>query len=230
MKIRASQLGKLMTPPKTKKAKEAGELSETAKSYLNELAIETYYKRKRVVRTDELRKGIECEEKAITTLTEYLGEGFFKNEEQYKNDYFTGTPDLVSSVVYDTKAPFEIFTFHKAEPPVLETGKKTDYYWQLQAYMDLVGLDQAYLAYVLVNTPEQMVEDKKYRMQFQYADGEEDLQYQEDVDYLHMLHNYDDLDLSEKVKLYPVDKSEEDLEAARDAVVKANEYIKEWRL
>jgi len=230
MKIRASQLGKLMTQPKTKKAKEAGELSETAKSYLDELAIEKFYKRRKVVRTDELRKGIECEERAITMLQEYVGTGLFKNEEQYENDYFTGTPDLVSTVVYDTKVPFDIFNFHKAEPPVLETGKKTDYYWQLQAYMDLTGVDRACLAYVLVNTPEKMVQDKKYRMQFQYADGEEDLEYQEDVDYLERLHNYDDLELEHKVKLFPVEKCEEDIEAAKDVVVKAKEYLSGWTL
>jgi len=239
MKIRASQLGKLMTPPKTNKAKENGEFSETAKTYLNELAVWIYYKRKKIVRTDEMRKGIECEEESITTLTNYLGEGLFKNEEEYANDYFTGTPDLITEEVYDVKTAFDIFTFHNTEPPFWYSWdgrkkdwvlKRTEHYWQLQAYMDLLGLEQGYIARILANTPPKMVEDKKYRMQFQYADGEEDLEYQEDVDYLERLHNYDDLDLSEKVKLYPVEKSEEDLEAAKEAVVTANEYLKDWEL
>lgn len=230
-KARASQVGKLMTPPKSKKAKEAGELGETAKSYLDEVAIEKIYGRSKPLRTDELRKGEECEEAAITMLMRQLGEWTEKNGSNYKDEHFSGTPDvIVGNTVYDTKVPFDIWTFHKAEPPILDTGKKTLYYWQLQVYMALTGCTQGQLVYCLVDTPETMLEDKIHRAKFQYEGGDEDPGFEVHQKQLIAAHRYNDIDESERVKMYPVERSEEDIEAMKEKVEQAREYLKDWKL
>jgi len=230
MKIRASQAGKLMVEPRTKKAKEAGELSETSKSFLDELAIEKHYQRRKVVRTDEMRKGIECEEQAITMLQRQVGEGLFKNEDRYEDEHFTGEPDLISSVVYDTKVPYDIWTFHKAEPPILETGKKTLYYWQLQVYMALTGKSHACLAYCLVDTPEMMLDDILYRAQFKFDGGEDNPECQDYKEELEKAHRYSDIPEEQRVKLFPVERNDEDIDALREKVSQARDYVENWRL
>jgi len=234
-KARASQLGKLMTEPKTKKAKEAGELSETAKSYLDEVALEKVYGRERPeLRTKEIRKGVEVEEQAITALQEVLGgdHGFLtKNEDRMEDDHFTGIPDLLTKdSVFDTKAPWDLLTFHKAEPPIKPTGSFTGYYWQLQAYMALTGREWACLAYCFVDTPEDLVEGDAMKMRFNYPLGEEDPEFQKDADRLRMMHSTEGFTTTDLVKLYWVQRDDEAIDRARNKVGSANEYLKGWKL
>ena len=54
MIFRCSSLGKLMTNPRSK----TEVLSETAKSYIKQLAKENYYNYKTTIETKQMRKGI----------------------------------------------------------------------------------------------------------------------------------------------------------------------------
>ena len=234
MKFRASQAGKLMTLPKTKKARENSELSQTTKTFLDQLAIEHYYGRKYVFRNDEVRKGDEQEPEAIAMLIRNEDNWYEKNQKHYENEVLSGTPDVVGKDrVFDTKVPFTIFTFHDAEPPITETGKKTDYYWQLQVYMELTGLSKAELVYCLVNTPEEMITDKTYRAKFQFRqmkDGSDNPEYLEYADKLRWMHEYDDIPEEKRIKKFPIERSQEDIDALYDQIEKSLEYLKDWKL
>jgi hypothetical protein len=217
-----------MVPPQGKEAKANGELSETAKGYLDELIIEKQYGRKKELYGKEITKGNECEGHAITVLSEAENDVFFKNQEQYENNWLTGCPDVIGeTTIYDTKVPWDIWNFHKAEPPVLKTGKKTLYYWQLQAYMDLTGKEQAALVYCLLNTPEKLIlrETQKFRY---LCSTEEEVQ--EAIDQTVNNHNYDDLPKEDRIKIFRVGRNDEDIEALHKKVEKAREYVKNWSL
>ncbi len=69
MKIRCSSLGKIMTAPRSK----SEVLSQTAKSYIEELAKEHLFGIKKVFKSRYTDKGNEVEEKAIELTEEVLG-------------------------------------------------------------------------------------------------------------------------------------------------------------
>jgi hypothetical protein len=95
MKIRASQLGKIMTSPRSK-----GEvLSQTAKTYIQELALEDKYGIRKDINSRYMDKGNIVEDEAIQLASSVLELEFVvKNEEYFSNDYIKGTPDVLGSL------------------------------------------------------------------------------------------------------------------------------------
>jgi hypothetical protein len=157
MKIRASQLGKIMTSPKTK-----GEvLSKTCKTYIQELAIEHKYGIRKEFWSRYTDKGNECEDEAIELVNDVLNLGFiFKNDENLNNEWITGTPDVnTNEILLDVKTSWDATTFPFFEDEI----PNKDYYYQLQGYLWLTGKTEALLCYCLVNTPFQIVEDEVRR-------------------------------------------------------------------
>lgn len=147
LKIRASQVGKIMTSSRSK----GDVLSKTAKSYLEQLAKEELLG----VRTDfsskYTDKGNIAEDDSIRLVESVMDLGFlYKNEEYFTNDYITGTPDvLTSDVLLDVKSSWNVDTF----PMFDKTLENKLYYYQLQSYMWLTDRQESYLCYCLVDTP-----------------------------------------------------------------------------
>lgn len=157
LKIRCSQIYRIMTDPRSKKAKEDGELSETTKTYLQELWIEKKYGRRKEVKSKYLEKGNEKEEASITLLSNVSGKLFFKNEQFYENDFLTGTPDIVKPELIDIKTSWDIHTFFSNHTRFGAVVDK-NYKYQLQGYMALTDAPSATLVYCLVNTPVELAE------------------------------------------------------------------------
>lgn len=165
-KIRASATGNLMTSSRSK----TESLSQTTKTYLEEWAKEQIYGVKKDIHTKAMDRGTEKENFSIDKAIEWLDLPFLmKNEEYFENDYICGTPDLLlPNKVIDIKTSWDCWTFplFKKEIP------NKDYYYQLQAYMELTGKKEALLCYILLNTPENYNTgeisydhvDKKYRI------------------------------------------------------------------
>lgn len=199
-KIRASAAGQIMTNARSK----SETLSQTTKSYLQEWVKEQIYGVRKVIENKYLRKGLHCEEDSIQVYA-LAGDSDFaiKNSKNYSNEYLTGTPDLIiEDKVVDIKTSWDCFTF-----PLFDSEMPNkDYYWQLQAYMDLLGLDKAELAYVLVNTPEM-------------------LQYDE-IDST----DYNSFDLKYRVKRFEIERNQEDIERLYERVKECREYITQiWK-
>ena len=178
-KIRASSAGKIMTNP----LNNTELLSETTKTYVYDCLKEEIYGYKKQLSNKYVTKGIELEDEAIDKAIELLDLPFtLKNEQSYENEFFKGTPDLiVDGIVYDIKCSWDEFTF-----PFFEKEIPTiDYYYQLQVYMNLLGLKKAVLIYVLLDSPENIPSwetpktyshlDKKYRIK------KYEIEYSEDV-------------------------------------------------
>jgi len=106
----SSQIGCLFTEPRTKAAKEAGELSETAKTYIMQKVSELLTGTVRnTFRTPEMEWGLIQEPYAIELLQDkYKGLTYYGAENpkffQY-SDFSGGSPDAVS---YEDKLVFEI--------------------------------------------------------------------------------------------------------------------------
>lgn len=158
--IRCSSLSCLFTEPQDKKAREAGELSKTAKSHLIEVYAQQYGYEKDIV-TKQMKKGIQAEEEGITLLSMVDKQYYTKNEERKENEWLSGHADIVTDTkLIDIKLSWDIFTFL---PKLMEDVDKT-YFYQLQGYLWLWGLKEAEIAYCLVNTPDNIIEGEKYRL------------------------------------------------------------------
>ena len=213
--FRCSSLGKIMTEPRNK----SEVLSETAKTYIQDLFKERelgIYKDFSSRYTD---KGIENEDEAIQTASEVLKWGFVtKNETRFNNEWLTGEPDVFTdSLLADIKCSWNGSTF-----PMFDTElKNKDYFWQLQGYMMLTDMTQAELVYCLTNTPFQIVEDEVRRAHWKLNLIDEDLDVREAVQ---ASHNFEHIPLELRVKRFIVQKDEKAQEKIKERVMVAREY------
>ena len=213
--FRCSSLGKLMTDPRTK----SETLSETAKSYIQDLFKERelgIYKEFSSRYTD---KGLEMEDEAIQFASEVLNWDFVvKNEVRFNNEWLTGEPDInTDNLLADIKCSWSGSTF----PLFDETLKNKDYYYQLQGYMMLTGHETSELVYCLMNTPHQIVEDEVRRQHWKLNLIEEDLDVRQAIQ---EIHNFDQIPNNLRVKRFIVQKDEAAQEKIKERVQIAREY------
>lgn len=134
-----------------------------ALTYLQELYLELNYGFYNMSIKDSdpaLRKGTLVEDDSIALLSKHLGIKF-ENNKARKQDmmhFLTGEADILhEGTVRDIKSPLNWSTFRKKD------GIESQYYWQLIAYCFLYGKQEAYLDYVLMPMPEEMIiEQTKY--------------------------------------------------------------------
>lgn len=223
--IRSSSVGYLMTEPQSKADKEAGLLSKTAQRHLLDVYIAQKYGRVRDIQTKQMKKGVAVEQDSINMLSKLLSVEFSKNEERYSNAYITGLPDIVDNgMVIDIKSSYDLWTFMGNLPDKLDSL----YYWQLMSYMWLTNAKCGYIAYCLSNTPDNIIEQEKYYL-LKNMDvvSEESPEYVKQALKLEFNMKFDDIDISERVLLYKVDRNEDDIIRIEQKVLKAREYLHE---
>lgn len=155
-KQRASASGNITSQPRTKKDKEAGNLSKTTESLVQDWLKESIYGIKKEFSSKYTDKGNLLEYEAIEMAIEWLGLDFLtkKNEEYFEDEFFTGTPDLIlEDEIIDIKCSWDAFTFPLFENELPEKN----YFYQLQVYLHLTGKKKGRVVYVLVNTPEELM-------------------------------------------------------------------------
>jgi hypothetical protein len=223
--IRASSVGYLMTEPVTKADKEAGILSKTAQKHLIEVYIAEKYGRKRDIQTKQMKKGIEAEQDSIDLLSMYLKLPFSKNEERFKNDFITGLPDIINGdTIIDIKSSYDLWTFLGNIPDKLDNL----YYWQMQSYMWLTGTRNATIAYCLVNTPENIIQQEKYYL-LKKMDviSEESPEFIKEAMKIEFNMTFDDISINERILTFNVNRSEDDILRIENKVLKARIFLQE---
>jgi hypothetical protein len=217
MIVRCSSLGKLLTEPRSK----SEVLSQTAKSYIEDLFNELEFGYRKEFSSRYTDKGLEMEDEAIQFASEQFDWEFVvKNTERFTNDYITGEPDINTDLLLaDIKCSWSLDTY-----PMFEADlKNKDYYWQLQGYMWLTGKTEAELVYCLMNTPLQIVEDEVRRAHWKAGLIDEDIDLRHEVQ---TKHNYDNIPSKLRVKRYIVERDEKAIEKIIEKVEIAREYYK----
>jgi len=219
--FRCSQLGSLISDPRLKADKEAGNLSEGAKTYIESIWLNKKYGYKELVQTDEIMKGVITEPISIELSDIVLGnQNRTKNDEHFSNEFIDGEPDvLLEDAVEDVKGSWTIKTFFESE-------LTTKYEWQLRGYMWLTGIKKARLIYCLNDTPEGIIDALKYRNQYKYS-GEALIRANKQIDKNHL---YSHLPPSERVKVFEVEHSDEKIEFLKTKIEKAREYYSQLKL
>lgn len=229
IKIRASRIGAIMTEPRSK----SQTLSETCKTYLNELFISVKYGRKKDIENEYITKGLLVEEDSLTLYSRHKKFFYKKNADTIENDFICGTPDIIlsekigdvflPSVIIDIKSSWSIFTFFNEASDLNKT-----YYWQLQSYMALTGASNAILAYCLVNTPDVLINDQKRRLQWKMGVIDDtDKTYQQACDEIDRLSIYDDIPMSERVIEIPIARDDEAIERIYQRVKDCRAWMNE---
>ena len=210
-----------MTEPKTVKAKEAGELSETTKTFVEEMWLEREWRYSEPVMTDEMMKGLLNEQDSLQLVQHNLkGEFRIKNTTSFKNEFICGTPDIIlknEDCVEDVKTSWGLKTFFHAE-------LEKNYYWQGIGYMALTGKKHYRLIYCLTNTPNELVEAQKINIYYKFGCDEENPHYQKMSEQIMQNHNFDHVPIEKKIKVFAFDFSESDYELLKNRIIKAREY------
>jgi hypothetical protein len=223
--IRASSVGYLMTEPQSKADKEAGLLSKTAQKHLLDVYIAEKYGRKKDIQTKQMKKGIEVEQESIDLLSMYLKMPFNKNEQRFTNDFISGSPDIIDNDrIIDIKSSYDLWTFIGNIPDKLDNL----YYWQMQSYMWLTGTKSAVIAYCLVNTPENIIEQEKYYLLKKMdVATEENPEYAKEAMKIEFNMSFDDIAMEERILMFHVSRNEDDILRIQQKVEKAREFLKE---
>jgi hypothetical protein len=222
--IRASSVGYLMTEPVTKADKEAGVLSKTAQKHLLDVYISEKYNRRRDIQTKQMKKGIEVEQESIDLLSMFLKKPFAKNTERFSNKYITGLPDIIDDGIIDIKSSYDLWTFLGNIPDKLDNL----YYWQMMSYTWLTGKTKATIAYCLVNTPDNIIQQEKYYL-LKKLDviSEESPEFIQEAMKLELNMKFDDIAMEERILMFDVSRNEDDILRIEQKVEKAREHLQD---
>ena len=222
--IRASSVGYLMTEPVAKADKEAGLLSKTAQKHLLDVYISEKYNRRRDIQTKQMKKGIEVEQESIDLLSMYLKKPFAKNTERFSNKYITGLPDIIDDGIIDIKSSYDLWTFLGNIPDKLDNL----YYWQMMSYMWLTDKAKATIAYCLVNTPDNIIQQEKYYL-LKKLDviSEESPEFVREAMKLELNMKFDDIAMEERILMFDVSRNEDDILRIEQKVEKAREFLQD---
>lgn len=159
IKFRASSLSDLMTD-----AKEKGEpLSKGAKTALECMAKEYVYGFHEVISGKYMDKGIIVEDESIALYNSVFFTDYKKNTERRTNEWITGECDIFTgSKIIDIKSSWSLATF----PATSAAGIDKGYEWQLRAYMMLWNVDDAEIAYCMVNTPDELIKYEQEELHY----------------------------------------------------------------
>jgi hypothetical protein len=215
MKIRCSSLGKIMTSPKSK-----GEvLSQTAKTYLKELAIEEKFGIRKDFSSRYTDKGNIQEDTAIEMASKVLSLPFaLKNTEYFENEFIKGTPDLIlEDEIIDIKCSWDGTTFPWFEDEL----PNKDYFWQLVGYMWLTGRSKARVVYCLVDTPEDIVQDEIRRTSWKKFEIDVTEETENEV---RAKHEFSHISENKRVRAFQIELNEANIEQVKEKLLHAREY------
>ncbi|WP_011609574.1 translocation protein TolB precursor [Histophilus somni] len=156
LKVRCSSLHKIIGEPKSKADKEAGKLTDTAKSAVREMAKFDLFGYNAFEGNKYTQKGNELEEQAIKLSGVTRGLALKKNTERRENEFITGECDIYvpsRKLIIDTKCSWDIGSHPFFTDEAQEKAKKAGYDIQMQGYMWLWDCDQAQIDFVLFPTP-----------------------------------------------------------------------------
>lgn len=192
----------------------------TAKSYIRDVWLREEWGYDEPLITNELLKGLQCEDDAIAILSRQVpGEFRYKNDEHFENDWFTGTPDVIlSDVVEDVKCSWTIKTFVDVEHP------DSLYYAQGQVYMDLTGRDQFRLCHVLTQTPEHILLEEQKRYYFRFDCDEENPHYKDCCRRLEAMHRIENIPEDDRIKVFEFKREDLYIQKLRRRVEQAQDY------
>ena len=192
------------------------QLSKTAQTVCDEWIKEQIYQRRKEFTAKQTDKGNLTESDGIELIERFFNWGFAaKNSQQRSNDFMRGTCDIaMDDMIVDIKSAWDCFTF-----PLLENElPESDYWWQLQGYMELWNKDSGMVCYVLMDMPHDMIERE---LRFKLKDGYT----KEEYDFYYSRYIYSNIPDKFRVKSFNVKRDESAKKAIEKRVLECRQYI-----
>lgn len=152
---RASACSQLLTSDRSGKG-----LGETAKSYIQSVAIRDAFGLTPIFSSKETEKGTWMEQDAIDLLNRMEFKNYQKNTVRMNFEGFTGECDIHApeeSLIRDIKCAWSAKTFSWTKAELEAKAKKSGYDTQGRVYMMLYNCDHFKLDEVLLTTPPELV-------------------------------------------------------------------------
>lgn len=224
--FRCSGVGALMTEPKLKADKDAGNLSETAKTFVTDMWLFEEFGFAESIKNQYMDKGNECEQDSMDLVTQVVPGGFrSRYNTKLQNDYVKGTPDIVlNDCVEDIKTSWNLKTFYNAELSKM-------YYTQAQCYMWLTGKQKYRLIYSLVPTPEHLILSECEKLVLKYNRNKENEDYIKECNQIKKNNDLiKDIEIKKRVKIFEFEYNPKYIETLKIKIEKAREYYNTLKL
>lgn len=205
-------LSKMVAQPK---------LSETTKTYLEEIFTEATFGCTKEIQTRQMVKGNLHEERSITLYSDVMNVPFFKNKDSRSNEWIKGTCDNVTDIIRDIKTSWDVYTF----PFSKREEVSPLYWWQVHGYMWLWDKPKAEVIHCLVNTPEMLVTDEKFKYARMHPDVEITPEIEAQIERNLLPESY--IAPNARVRVFHVDYEKEAIEALKVQIPKCREYLNE---
>ncbi len=180
-------------------------------TFLETKLKEILFDRKKEIYTKQMEKGTDVENESINIYNKVTGNKFSKNEKLFENNYITGTPDIVADRIIDIKSSWNLFSF-----PLLKSYLDNNIYkWQVKSYAWLTGVKFGEIAYILTDTPENIITDEIFR--FGRKNGMIDIP-AEIEEQIRKNHTYGDIPNKYRVKRFEVEIADSDAYVIKMAV------------
>ena len=224
--FRCSGTGALMTEPKLKSDKDAGNLSETAKTFVEDKWLFEQFGFAESIKNVYMDKGNFCEQDSMDLVSQVVEGGFrSRYNTKLQNDYVIGTPDIVlTDCVEDIKTSWNLKTFFNAELSKM-------YFAQAQCYMWLTGKEKYRLIYALVPTPQSMVLNECEKLVYKYAKNYDNEDYIAECQQIQRNNDLiKELPTEKRVKVFAFDYDPNYIETLKNRIEKAREYYNTLKL
>lgn len=206
-------------------------LSSTCKTHLADVYTRVKYGRTEDIKSKYLEKGLKLEEDAITAYCISIGEFRQKNVERKYNQWIEGESDIEDEIsITDTKINWSIFQFNRVvTKPLIPL-----YEWQIRGYMMLWEKPIGRVAYVLLNTPENLLQREfnkiRYEMfgnqqNFDLSSDEDKALYQQACDEIRFNHTYDDIPDEDKIRVFTKQRDLQLEECIKIRVEECRKYL-----
>ncbi len=207
------------------------QLSSAAKTFLaGRYSVDRYGTRRAPVSPMKtaIAKGGYLEAKGLELLSQLHGVKYDRQTEPKMNDFLHGKCDgLCSSEgkLIEVKTPWSTDTFM---PNQFKTLAKPTW-MQMQAYLELYGLSHGQVCYVLVNTPQHLIDQHAANVLKKYAFGEiSSEKYDEECMKTEAFFNYDRIPLKRRVITFDVAHCPEFIEMVKIKVEKCRNWLQEF--
>jgi len=196
-------------------------LSKGAMTYVQDWWYGQKFEFQKVFTNKYVQKGNQVEGYSITQINKLLGIFATKNKQQFENDFIKGTPDIIQDeFIIDVKN-----VFYPNGLKFFDADEETNYIWQIHGYNYLTGKNKGYVLRVLVNPPDNILEKLIWT---HWNEAGKVGQYSQDFsDEITDLYNFEKLPIEERVRIYPINTSENEIKIIQKAVDLSREYVKE---
>jgi len=152
--VRCSSLHKIMGRGRSKESV----LSETAKTYIHEIAKEQFYGIETKLTGKFLDKGIRNEDIGIEMINQNRFRTYKKNQDRITTDWLTGECDInAEDSIIDVKCSWSFDSFPAFDIEAEKMMKKSGYDWQLRGYMYLYDKPKAEVVWCMTSTPDDLL-------------------------------------------------------------------------